>query len=139
MRIAAQELNALLPEGEDDEHAENDRQDAEHLSPYLTVDFSPWQYEDHDDVKIALMTAVLDTIAVRVPEAAEQVSKLRAIVAGMRRWGAPARANGDCCRAHGRAAVHPRLDAGYGPRHLAGGDRVDGCRRQTGRRCSRRA
>lgn len=87
MRIAAQELAALLPGGEDDQHAQSDRQDAERLSPYLTVDFSPWQYEDHDDVKIALMTAVLDTIAVRVPEAAEQVSKLRAIVAGLRRWG----------------------------------------------------
>lgn len=87
MRIAAQELAAFLPEGEDDQHAENGLQDAERLSPYLTVDFSPWQYEDHDDVKIALMTAVLDTIAVRVPEAAEQVSKLRAIVAGLRRWG----------------------------------------------------
>lgn len=56
-------------------------------SPYLTVNFSPWQYEDHDDVKIALMTAVLDAIAKRVPEAAEQVSRLRAIVAGLRRWG----------------------------------------------------
>lgn len=80
MRIAAQELAALPARGDDD-------QDAEHASPYLTIDFSPWQYEDHDDVKIALMTAVLDAIAARVPEAAEQVSRLRAIVAGLRRWG----------------------------------------------------
>lgn len=87
MRIAAQELATLLPEEDDDQDTEDGDQDAERLSPYLTIDFSPWQYEDHDDVKIALMTAVLDTIAVRVPEAAEQVSKLRVIVAGLRRWG----------------------------------------------------
>lgn len=80
MRIAAQELAALPTEDDGDQHAER-------VSPYLTIDFSPWQYEDHDDVKIALMTAVLDTIVIRVPGAAEQVSRLRAIVAGLRRWG----------------------------------------------------
>lgn len=87
MRIAAQEIATLRPEEDDDQDTGDDGQGAERLSPYLTVDFSPWRYEDHDDVKIALMTAVLDTIAVRVPEAAEQVNKLRTIVAGLRRWG----------------------------------------------------
>lgn len=80
MRIAAQELAALSVEA-------NDRPDALRQSPYLTIEFSPWQYEDHDDVKIALMTAVLDAIAVRAPDTAEQVSRLRTIVAGLRRWG----------------------------------------------------
>lgn len=80
MRIASQELAGISPDAQDEQHSDRS-------SPYLTVDFSPWQYEDHDDVKIALMTAVLDTIAVRVPEAAEQISKLRTIIAGLRRWG----------------------------------------------------
>lgn len=87
MRIAAQELAALRPKREDDQAADGGGRDAEPPSPYLTINFSPWQYEDHDDVKIALMTAVLDTIAVRAPESAEQVTKLRGIVAGLRRWG----------------------------------------------------
>lgn len=87
MRIAAQELAALRPQGEDDQAADGDGRDAEPASPYLTINFSPWQYEDHDDVKIALMTAVLDTIAARAPGSAEQVNKLRGIVAGLRRWG----------------------------------------------------
>lgn len=87
MRIAAQELAALWPQGEDDQAADRDGRDAEPASPYLTINFSPWQYEDHDDVKIALMTAVLDTIAARAPGSAEQVNKLRGIVAGLRRWG----------------------------------------------------
>lgn len=79
MRIAAQEL-ASLPGGGEGEG------DIGGTPPYLTIEFSPWQYEDHENVKIALMTAVLDAIAVRVPEAAEQVSRLRAIVAGLGRW-----------------------------------------------------
>lgn len=82
MRIAAQELAALRPQGEDDQAADGDGRDAEPASPYLTINFSPWQYEDHDDVKIALMTAVLDTIAVRAPESAEQVTKLRGSLLG---------------------------------------------------------
>ncbi|WP_206499068.1 P-loop NTPase fold protein [Rhodococcus sp. KRD175] len=79
MRIAAQELDDIRPE--------IDSSDEELPSPYLTVHFSPWQYEDHDDVKIALMTTVLDEIAKRVPDAAEQLGRLRSIVAGLRRWG----------------------------------------------------
>lgn len=48
---------------------------------------SPWRYEDHDDVKIALLTAVLDAIAAQVPDTAGQVGRLPRIVAGLRRWG----------------------------------------------------
>lgn len=80
MRIAAHELAAIPADGEVDSLPGL-------RSPYLTIGFSPWQYEDHDDVKIALMTAVLDAIAARVPEAAVEVNRLRAIVAGLRRWG----------------------------------------------------
>ena len=82
MRIAHREL--LTTEEGSDRGAQED--DEEWLSPYLTVDFSPWQYEDHDDVKIALMTAVLDAIALRAPAVAEQVGRVRAIVNGLRRW-----------------------------------------------------
>jgi hypothetical protein len=79
MRIAGQELDPA-PIGVD-------AQEEGRATAYLTIPFSPWQYEDHDDVKIALMTAVLDAIAARVPDVAGQVSRLRAIVAGLQRWG----------------------------------------------------
>lgn len=78
MRLAAAELEKITsadPDGEDP------------VSRYLTVHFSPWHYEDHDDVKIALMTAVLDAIAERMPSAAEEIGRLRTIVANLRRWG----------------------------------------------------
>ncbi|MBD1591113.1 NTPase KAP [Arthrobacter sp. S1_S22] len=74
MQIAAGELNDLRnePDQVDDEGTAN--------APYLTINFSPWQYEDHNDVKIALMSAVLDAIATRVPDAQEQVGRLRRIL-----------------------------------------------------------
>lgn len=60
-------------------------------SPYLCVSFSPWQYEDYDDVKVALMTAILDAIGDRitddVPEQKEKVSALRKCARGFGRWG----------------------------------------------------
>lgn len=80
MRIAAKELTAVPG-------ADARERGGAPLSPYLVIEFSPWQYEDHDDVKIALMTAVLDAIAERVPEAAERISRLRVIVTNLRRWG----------------------------------------------------
>ncbi|MFB9303821.1 KAP family P-loop NTPase fold protein, partial [Kibdelosporangium philippinense] len=49
-------------------------------SPYLCVWFSPWQYEDYDDVKVALMTTILDAISTRISEdapAQQEVSRLR--------------------------------------------------------------
>jgi hypothetical protein len=56
---------------------------------YLCVEFSPWQYEDFDDVKVALMTAVLDKISERVGgDEVEQdkVARLRRFVQGLGRW-----------------------------------------------------
>jgi len=35
------------------------------LTAYLTVSFSPWQYEDFEDVKVALMNTVLDAFELR--------------------------------------------------------------------------
>lgn len=81
MQIAARELDDVR-----DEHAGQEPEE-DPGSPYLTVHFSPWQYEDHDDVKIALMTAVLDAIVKRAPGTIDQVGRLRKIVAGLRRWG----------------------------------------------------
>lgn len=81
MQIAARELDDVR-----DEHAGHEPKE-DPVSPYLTVHFSPWQYEDHDDVKIALMTAVLDAIVKRAPGTVDQVGRLRKIVAGLRRWG----------------------------------------------------
>jgi len=72
MRITRQELLKI-------------REDDESPSPYLCVEFSPWQYEDYDDVKVALMTTVLDTVGTRVGgDQQEQVSRLRRFA---QRWG----------------------------------------------------
>lgn len=81
MRIAAEELRKV--QRELDPPPEDDRD----AFPYLVVDFSPWQYEDHEDVKIALMTTVLDALADRVPNAAEEVGRLREFIDRLKRWG----------------------------------------------------
>lgn len=80
MQLAAGQLAAITrdPEVEVDENAPD--------SPYLTVHFSPWQYEDHQDVKVALMTAVLDALESRLPEAAAEIGRLRTFVRGLKRW-----------------------------------------------------
>ncbi|WP_216914144.1 KAP family P-loop NTPase fold protein [Nocardia noduli] len=62
----------------------------EQASPYLCVQFSPWQYEDYDDVKVALMNAILDAIDERVgddAQAHEQVQQLRKRLPRLRRYG----------------------------------------------------
>ncbi len=58
-------------------------------SCYACVEFSPWQYEDYDDVKVALMTKVLDEVSQRTTEKAqqEQVSRLRGFVQNLGQWG----------------------------------------------------
>ncbi|MFI7640552.1 P-loop NTPase fold protein [Nonomuraea sp. NPDC049400] len=75
MRITRQELLKI-------------RDDEESPSRYVCVQFSPWQYEDYDDVKVALMTTVLDAIGPRAgSDQQEQVSRLRRFVQGLGRWG----------------------------------------------------
>jgi hypothetical protein len=75
MRITRQELLKI-------------RDDDESESRYLCVQFSPWQYEDYDDVKVALMTTVLDVVDGRADsDQQEQVSKLRRFAQGLGRWG----------------------------------------------------
>lgn len=81
MRIAADELRRVKREL--DPPPENERD----AFPYLIVDFSPWQYEDHEDVKVALMTTVLDALAERVPEARAEVGRLREFISRLKRWG----------------------------------------------------
>lgn len=75
MRLAAAELCATAsPDGGGE--------------PYVVVEFSPWQHEDFDDVKIALMSTVLDAVARRVPaEYDERVGRLRAFLKGLRHLG----------------------------------------------------
>ncbi|WP_324276954.1 KAP family P-loop NTPase fold protein [Blastococcus brunescens] len=48
------------------------------MCPYLCVDFSPWLYEDYEDVKTALMRQVLEACRARAtaPEALETVERL---------------------------------------------------------------
>lgn len=75
MRITRQELLKI-------------RDDEESPSRYVCVEFSPWQYEDYDDVKVALMTTVLDAVGTRaVGDQQEQVSKLHRFAQGLGRWG----------------------------------------------------
>jgi predicted KAP-like P-loop ATPase len=75
MRITRQELLKI-------------RDDDESPSRYVCVEFSPWQHEDYDDVKVALMTTVLDAIGARVGgDQQEQVSRLRRFAQGLGRWG----------------------------------------------------
>jgi hypothetical protein len=90
MRITQQELLKI-------------RDDEESPSRYVCVEFSPWQFEDYDDVKVALMTTVLDAVGQRVaPEEQEHVSRLRRFARGFGRWG----------RRGGRVAVAVAQTAG---------------------------
>jgi hypothetical protein len=79
MKIVRQELEA---EGDtDDSRPRNDSK-----ARYVCVEFSPWHYEDYDDVKVALMSAVLDRLEGEIePEEKEQVSRLRQFTQGLRR------------------------------------------------------
>jgi hypothetical protein len=74
MRIVRQELETIG--GPDDPDRRR----------YVCVRFSPWQYEDYDDVKVALMSAVLDRLQPEIePEEQDRVSGLRQFVRGLRR------------------------------------------------------
>lgn len=75
MRITRQELLRI--------------RDGEESPPrYVCVDFSPWHYEDYDDVKVALMTTVLDAVGARAGgDQQEQVTKLRRFAQSLGRWG----------------------------------------------------
>lgn len=63
---------------------------------YVVVEFSPWRYEAYDDVKAALMNAVLTKLEARVPKAVDPerasglVRRLRAKVARIMRGPAAA-------------------------------------------------
>jgi hypothetical protein len=91
MRIAAAELTAERgPDADSDEAA--DEHDtvadaAEDESTYLTIRFSPWQYEDFEDVKVALMNTVLDAFEQRFPATGDEIGRLRRFVGRVRRWG----------------------------------------------------
>jgi len=65
--------------------------------PYLCVGFSPWLYEDYEDVKVALMTEVLAACRSRAtaPEAQAQAHRLSRFARGF----------GRRSRSIGRAAI----------------------------------
>jgi len=71
LRITRRELEAETEDGEEQD-------DAQGLSPYLCVDFSPWLYEDYEDVKTALMRQVLDACRTRAttPDAVQATERL---------------------------------------------------------------
>lgn len=82
MQLAAAELRR---ENEDEESPTGS--ESEYSSRYLTIEFSPWQYEDYEDVKVALMNRVLDALEERLPDAPEELSRLRAFVRSLQRFG----------------------------------------------------
>lgn len=68
---------------------ERERPDGDSPSRFLCVTFSPWQHEGYDDVKAALINAVLDVLAERAaghPELSDKVSFLRRCARGFARW-----------------------------------------------------
>jgi KAP family P-loop domain len=81
MRITASELAREYPPSRTDDGGS--AADA----PYLTIPFSPWQYEDVEDVKVALMNIVLDALARRVPDSEERIGRLRSFARTLKRWG----------------------------------------------------
>lgn len=54
---------------------------------YVVVRFSPWQFEGYDDIKVALMNAILDRLGDAIPDAAGQqrVGTLRRLAGRLRR------------------------------------------------------
>ncbi len=79
MQLAAKEL-AGVERGSD-----SDAGPDAPASPYLTVQFSPWQYEDNQDVKVALMTAVLDALERRLPDETVEIGRLREFLKGLKK------------------------------------------------------
>ena len=100
-------------------------------SPYVVVSFSPWRYEAYEDVKAALMDAVLTKVSERVPvgdaEKSGVLRRLRAMVARM--MAGPAAAARVLAPAVGRAvAMHeqlsPEVGAAVGSALVAGAEAV---------------
>ena len=100
-------------------------------SPYVVVSFSPWRYEAYEDVKAALMDAVLTQVSERVPVSDEEkrglLRRLRAMVARM--MAGPAAAARVLAPAVGSAvAIHaqlsPEVGAAMGSAVVAGADAV---------------
>jgi hypothetical protein len=100
---------------------------------YVVVEFSPWRYEAYDDVKAALMDAVLTRLEARVPKAIDPehasglVQRLRAKVARIMRG--PAAAGKVLAPAIGGAVaaqhgVDPALGAAAGEALVAGAEAV---------------
>lgn len=86
MRIAAAELAAEPLAGGGQDTDDTGTEDGTAKSAYLTVPFSPWQYEDFEDVKVALMNTVLDAFELRFPDSAPEIGRLRGFVTRVKRW-----------------------------------------------------
>ncbi|GAA4699951.1 KAP family P-loop NTPase fold protein [Nocardioides conyzicola] len=80
MRIAGREVAALTTSVESEEGPKPKPR-------YLVVEFSPWQHEDYDDVKTALMTSILDALHENAPSLKAEINRLRKIVDGLKRLG----------------------------------------------------
>ncbi|OIJ26019.1 P-loop NTPase fold protein [Nocardioides luteus] len=80
MRIAGSEVAALTSEVEGE--------DGQEPKPrYLVVEFSPWQHEDYDDVKTALMSSILDALRKSAPALKAEITRLMKIVEGLKKFG----------------------------------------------------
>ncbi|WP_165355101.1 KAP family P-loop NTPase fold protein [Nocardioides oleivorans] len=54
---------------------------------YLVIEFSPWQHQDYDDVKTALMTSILDALQKNAPTLSADITRLRRVVEALKRLG----------------------------------------------------
>jgi hypothetical protein len=100
MHLAARALEGEPPIGTDQDTA-----------PYIVVEFSPWQHEDYDDVKVALMRVVLDAVARRVPaEEQARVGRLREFLRRLRPLGRRAARVAEATSSAAVAAAMPDLD-----------------------------
>jgi KAP family P-loop domain len=82
LKIVQSELEALPDRGDPDDSGDE-------TGRYVCVEFSPWQYEDYDDVKVSLMNAVLDRLYEETTSTEQQqrLSFLRRHAQSLRRRG----------------------------------------------------
>lgn len=83
-------------------------------SPYVCIDFSPWKYEDYEDVKAALMRAVLDACQARAAGDDARVEEIGTLRRFVRNFGRRSRAAGRLAVA-AAPAVAPSVLAGFDP------------------------
>jgi hypothetical protein len=105
-------------------------EDGEDQGPYVCVSFSPWRFESYEDVKAALMTAVLDALRARVGADDSRLQRLTKSVSAFARlrarWlGRAAPAVGGATAAMTGAPVEAGIAAGAAAGSLVTGETTE--------------